>query len=209
MKSLLLFLLILCASFRGLTQSKSEPENFKDALLKTKDGAKLVYTGEKHSFTLDIISKDIKPTIEPNFISIDNLIFQSVVLPFKPRPNYDSLSKEQQQADLMGYMQEHLNYLKKEMKLKYEGLKHEWVEINNRPFLLWYYDMPKTDKQIDKQIYLSTLCFDQILNLNTPVIRKKDDLNKNKELLLDVAKTLKLNNSSIDVKKLYKELRRG
>jgi len=39
-------------------------EEFQLAILGTKDGAKLIINGDKHSLSLDIVSKNIKPLEE-------------------------------------------------------------------------------------------------------------------------------------------------
>ena len=65
--------------------------------------------------------------------------------------------------------------------------------------------MPKSYKTIDQQCYLMTICFDQILVLNSPVGKGKK-FTDIKELLTNVGNTLKLNDHTIDLEKLYNDL---
>jgi hypothetical protein len=82
--------------------------------------------------------------------------------------------------------------------------KEEFIDISNRPFLYWTYDMPKSKNRdsVDKQVYVVTICFDQLLVLSGPVAKgKREEAIKDK--LLAVAKTLTLYpNQTQDIEKL-------
>ncbi len=187
-------------------QNDYKAEEFQSGLMKTKTGAMIVYTGSNHSFTLEILSDNLKPSEQPNFVIIDNIIFQSVIMPFQQKLDFENLSIETQKSNLLGYMNYELDYFKNELKQNILNEKYEWIKLNEKLFLFWFYDMPKSNKQIKKQIYLTTICFDHILNLNTPLMRDKDDFNFNKELLTKIGKSLKLKNEPIDLNILYNEL---
>jgi len=53
-------------------------------------------------------------------------------------------------------------------------------------------------------MFLTTICFDHILNLNTPVTREKGDILFNKELLNNIAGSLTLNDTIIDINSFNK-----
>jgi hypothetical protein len=187
------------------SQNEYKPEDFHAALLQTKTGAMIVYTGDKHSFTLDIVSKNIKPSEEPNFVIVDNTVLQSIIIPFPQKFDFENMNIETQKQNLLGYMNYELDYIKNELKEKIDNEKYEWVELNNKLFLLWFYDMPK-NKNIEKQVYLTTVCFDHILNLNTPLERERNDFNFAKDFLIKISQTIKLYDKSINLDELYKEL---
>jgi hypothetical protein len=90
--------------------------------------------------------------------------------------------------------------------LNIANVKYEWMDLNHKRFLLWYYDMPAGKKNsVLKQLNLSTICFAHALNLNNPVT-EGDKFEENKALLLKVAQTLKQNDFSLDFDELYKKL---
>jgi len=203
---LLLSLLFSCKLF-----AQSSNEKFKSALMEKKGGAAVIYSSDKHSFTLDIISDNIKPLQQPGYVSVDNKILQfvfSVNDSFKQTAN----TEEEQKTRLLGYMQYELEYAKNELKVNYTELKFDWITINNKLYLLWYYDMPVGKKikkgTVLKQINLSTLCFEHALNLNTP-FEQQDSLETDKNFLLKVARTLKQNDFEIDFDALYNELQKN
>jgi hypothetical protein len=187
--------------------AQTTPEKFESALMEMKGGAEVVYSGDKHSFTLDLISDKIKPLEQPGYVDINNNVLQFVLIP-------NSQAKEDadtavEKSELSGYAKYELDYVKNEVKLDYQNLHYEWLTINNKVFLLWYYDMPEKmaskKNAIQKQVNLSTVCFHNVLNLNTPV-EKEHKFEDSKALLVKVAKTLKQNDFKIDFNELYKKL---
>jgi hypothetical protein len=56
-------------------------EHFKSALMPKKDGAEVVYSGDLHSLTLDVISDNVKPSDQPGYITVDKKILQFVFIP--------------------------------------------------------------------------------------------------------------------------------
>lgn len=206
MKFLSLFLLLL---FSNKLFAQSSEEKFKSALMEKKDGAVVVYSSNRHSFTLDIISDNIKP-LQPGYVSVNNKILQFVFVGNDALRQTEN-TEEQQKTQLLGYMQYELDYIKNELKIDYSGLTHDWVIINNKIYLLWYYDMP-VGKEVEKgailkQFNLSTLCFEHVLNLNTP-FEQRDSLEADKNFLVKVAQTLKQNDFEIDFNALYNELQK-
>ena len=214
MKRLLTFIIIGFTNLLTVhSQDTYKAESFKAALLQTKTGAMVVYNGEKHSFTVDIIGDTIKPTEHPNFVIVDNRILQSSILPFETKLDFENMDIDSQKKNLLGYMKYELDYDKEQLKSKNLNEKYEFVSLNNKIFLFWTFDMPKSNETVAQQCALVTICFDQILVLNMPVtkgkqIRKLETYDKIKEYLLSTGKTLKLNNHTLDLNKLYYELKK-
>jgi hypothetical protein len=203
MKTRTLILLLLLCSGRLFAQTT---EKFTPALMETKSGAKVVYTGDNHSVTLDIVSKNIKPTKNPNLLIVDGKTFQFMLIPNDALSTTDT-TLARQKAELLGYAEYEIDYAKKELKIEISGITQKWATINNNLFLLWYYNMPPSaDKRSTlQQLNLSTLCFAHVLNLNNAVT-EGETLETNSGLLLNAAKTLSLNNFKIDLDTLYKQL---
>jgi len=208
--SILIFLLILS----GIGVFAQSPEKFESALMEMKGGAEVVYSSEKHSFTLDIISDKIEPLNKPGYVLVDNKTLQFVLIPNAALNN--SPDTVLQKSQLQAYTKYELDYIKNELKLNYQNLHYEWLFINNKVFLLWYYDMPpaktnaapkngNTITVAEKQINLSSMCFGEVLNLNTPFLHS-DSFDDDKALLVKVAQTLKQNDFKIDFNELYKKL---
>ena len=202
-KLLTIFLLstIICSG-----QNENTVEQFKPAVLKLMSGAKIVFNGTTHAFTIDVISDSIKPPERPNFLLVNNNVFQYLTLAADKRVNFDSLSIERKKANLTNYMNYELDYFKNELKIKISNLNFEWLELNKRLFLFWFFDMPKNNKTIEKQVYLTTICYDNIVGLNMVMTRKGNSFNYYKNLLIGTGKTLQTFNEPINLDKLYKEL---
>jgi len=203
------FPVLVTILFLPLTKlfAQSTSESFKSALLEMKGGAEVVYSSDNHSFTLDLISNKIKPLEQPGYVNIDNNVLQFVLIPnSKAKEDADTAVEK---SELSGYAKYELDYVKNEVKLDYQNLHYEWLTINNKVFLLWYYDMPEKmaskKNAIQMQMNLSTVCFNNILNLNTPV-EKEHKFEDSKALLVKVAQTLKQNDFKIDFNELYKKL---
>lgn len=204
MRQLILLIIFSLTNLMLYSQTTYKAEDFKSALMQTKSGAIIVYTGQQHSFTIDIVGK-ITPSEKPNFVTVDNKILQSSIIPFETKLDFEKLSEEAQKKNLLGYMDYEMNYIKEQLKSKNLNEKYEFITLNNKIFLFWSYDMPKSYKAVDKQCYLVTICFDQMLILNCPVDNGKTFIDI-KDMLTNIGKTLKLNNNTIDLEKLYNEL---
>ena len=210
MKKTITFLLFCFTSLVVFCQPTYKAEEFQSAVMQKKNGALVVFTGQYHSFTMDIIGDSIKPSNEPNFITVDNKILQLSNIPFPSKVDYENLSDEIQKNNLLGYMNYEMKYIKEQLNLKSLNEKYEFITLNDKICMFWKYDMPKSYKTIDKQCYLITNCFDQILVLNSPVTKGEKSNSTSydsiKDFLLTIGKTLKLNNHTIDLENLYKEI---
>lgn len=200
---------IILLLFTRALFAQSVPENFKTALMQTRGGAEIVYSSEAHSFTLDLISDKIKPLDHPNMVMVDGKIVQCILIGNSALAPGDT-TIEQQKAQLLGYMQYELDYAKNDLKVNYTDPGTEWVTINGKLYLFWYYGMPKVkDARLKntatKQVNLSSVCFAHILNLNTPFL-DGDKFDDDKGELLKIAQTYKQNEFSTDFNELYKKL---
>jgi hypothetical protein len=204
MKNFFTLFLFCFIHFGSFAQSAYKAEEFQAALMETKTGAMVVYSGKQQSFTLNFNGK-VTPGEEPNFVTVDNKILQSAIIPFQAKLDFKNLDQETQKKYLLGHMNFELDYIKETLNTDVLNEKHEFIPINNKLFIFWSYDMPKANESIAMQCYLVTICFDQMLILNSPVEKGKSQ-KEIKDFLTTTAKTLKLNNQPIDLDKLYKEL---
>lgn len=204
-KYLLGFLTMI--SFQATGQYKAE--EFQAALLEAKYGALLVYNGHTNSFSIKFASKSVEPTDRPNFIRVDDILMQSSIIPFTQELDFKNLDNETQRKLLTAWKTYEKKWVEEQLKLKLSE-KEEFIDISSRAFLYWTYDMPKSINKdlVDKQVYLVTICFDQLLILNGPVEKgKREETIKDK--LLTVARTLTLYpNQTQDLEKLYHELKK-
>lgn len=206
MKKYFLGLLTLISS---LANGQYKAEEFEAALLEAEYGALLVYNGQTNSFSLKFEAKSVEPTDQPNFIIVDNVLMQSSIRPFTRELDYKNLDNETQKNVLTGWKAYEKKWVEEQLKIKLTE-KEEFIDISNRPFLYWTYQMPKSKSKdsVDKQVYVVTICFDQLLVLSGPVEKgKKEETVKDK--LLTVARTLTLYpNQTQDLEKLYNELKK-
>ena len=199
--------LLTLTSFLASGQYKAE--EFEAALLQAKYGALLMYNGQTNSFSIRFESKSVEPTEKANFLKVDNILIQSSITPFTQELDFGNLDINTQQRYLRGWKAYEKKWVEEQLKIKLTE-KEEFVDISDKSFLYWTYDMPKSKNKdsVDKQVYLVTICFDQLLILNGPVEKgKKEETVRDK--LLTIAKTLTLYpNQTQDLKKLYNELKK-
>ncbi len=189
MKRLIVVVLILFAGRQLLAQEPAE--DFRSVVLKKKDGAEIVFSGNSHSITLEIESKEIKSTDRKDLIIIDSKVLQYELFADTALQKRQNIQSNQQEK-LLAFMKGQLSYAKHKLKQHYTNSGHDWRVINNTNCLLWYYDLPGEHGSVLKQINLSVVCFSRILTLT--VFSNVDD----EALLTEIEKTLKLNDFKID-----------
>jgi hypothetical protein len=212
-KTLLLLFITVTFATAAHPQGSDADSAFKIVLLKAKKGAVMVYSGKKRSFTIAIESDSISTTDSPNWLMIDNQIVQVNCIPIPNGADASKFTPEQQQQMLNGYVQYEMNYFQKELKLSITDLKKEWLTFGDRLFLLWYFDVPKQKvkgveqpaKQTMRQVYLTTLWFDQVLDLYNALI-DDTDLEKAKKMLYPLAKSIKSYKGELDIEAYAKTL---
>ena len=185
-------------------QSNAPVDNEHAVLLTGKKRSLIAYAGSDHSFTLETVHT-AKPSDVPGFITIDKQILQATVIPVDKSIDIHSASTSRERDVLQKYMQFELDYYRKKLKQKYTNLQTEWVTLQGKQFLVWYFDTPQNEKLISRQIYVSTLFYDQVMDLNAPVFRS-DDWGKARSLLVKLAGTMKTYDKRLDLGVLRKKL---
>lgn len=174
----------------------------------------MVFAGKKHSFTLDIKGDSIKPSDQPNWVLINNSIVQATCVPLPGGKDASKCPLAQQREILNGYVDYEMAYFHEELKLVTKDVKKEWPVIGGRQFLLWYFDVPKQEvpgaekvkRQTIRQVYLSEVWFDQVLDLNNALINNSD-LEKAKAILYPIARSLKSSDGELDIAAYAKTLK--
>lgn len=183
------------------------PEDFQAVLLKAKYGAMLVYNGQKNSFSIKFISKSFKPTDKENFVTVDDYIINSSIIPFQVEVDFDQLEESEQRVFLSEWKKYEKAWVEEQLKETLNE-KEEFLTIGGRLFIYWSYDMPKSDDPdaVDKQVYLVSACFDQMLVLSGPVEKKKSEVAL-KDKLVGIAKTMEVYRGQVqNINKLYTDL---
>ena len=197
MNRLLLSIIWLLLAMSSFSQSNLYDEEFTLTFTPTKNSGEWLFKGKSHSFSIAIFSNKIKTTDSPSYITADKSVIQVMSLPLpKSTLDLNKLTTAQQKETLEGYVNYELDYFKNEVKINYKKLTKEWVTINSKLWLLWTFDSsafnpaePLANKP-NFQIYASTICFNQILDINTPVM-KVEVLSKSTELIKKLMATLK------------------
>jgi hypothetical protein len=198
---------LLLTTFTGIAvhgQKKNLDEEHA-SLVAGKKRSVIAYAGKDHSFTMDVNAKTAKASDIPGFVTIDGQIVQATLVPSSPAFDARKMTTAQEKEALTKYMNYELSYYKKKLKQNYSQLQTEWVTINDRLFLVWYFDMPKDYKLVSRQLYFSTLYADQVLDLNAPVF-KTDQFSHARGILNRLVNTLKTYDKYLDIEKLKKEL---
>jgi hypothetical protein len=190
--------LIAAPATNAAAGSGDPNEDVHARLLQGKHRSLIAYAGKGHSFTLDVPYRSAKPSDVPGFITIDKQIVQATLVPA-------DLSSKQEKDILTRYMNYELSYYKKKLKQNYSHLQTEWLTIKGQLFLVWYFDMPENYKLVSRQVYVSTLFYDQVMDLNAPVF-KTNDWGKAREILVRLAGTMKTFDKHIDLEGLQKKL---
>ena len=177
-------------------------EEFQAAMIETKFGAMIIYNGQKNSFTLRVVSKSIEPTQQENFLMVDKKLVQSSIIPFQEEFDFKSLTMEKQKELLSGYKEYEKEYVQEQLKIKLVE-SEQFMNLEGKMFKYWSFDMPKDNGSVVKQVYLFTICFDQILILNGPVEKSQNEAAV-KSVLISMAKSLEVfPGKTQDLRKLY------
>lgn len=198
---------LLLSSVSAFSQKNTISEDIHASLVQGKKRAQIVYAGAAHSFTMDVPLKTARNSDVPGFISIDKQIVQSTLVAsqsFQPDNNATTIHEKEL---LTKYMNYELAYYRKKLKQNYSNLQTEWTTIQGRLFLIWYFDMPKDYKLVSRQIYFSTVYFDQIMDLNAPVF-KADDFSRARNILVKLATSMKSYNKQLDLTAVSRQLNR-
>jgi hypothetical protein len=197
------FFILLTTALSAAAQT-APTDDVHASLLTGRKKSLIAYAGQGHSFTLEI-APTAKPSDVPGFITINKQIFQSTLVPVDKSIDISSLTPAREQDILTGYMNFELSYYKKKLHQNYSNLSTQWITLQNRIFLVWFFDIPQDQKLISRQIYVSTIFYDRILDLNAPVFHP-EDAGKAKALLLRLAGTIKTYDTHLDLKALQKKL---
>jgi len=180
-------------------------DEYESALIPTKNGAVFAFTNENKSFTLNIIADEIQPLEQRNFVMVNDWIFQAFVLGFDNPNKVDLTHEEEQKKSISQYVMYEVDYFKDELGYQCDSLTFEWGSINDKYFYFWYFNTPAEIESLQKQMYLTTICHNQFLNMNIP-LEKIKNFYEGKEFLFEIAGTLKIYDKPIDFEKLYEEL---
>lgn len=201
-----IFGFIWCFSVSAQQNLPNDDEHAR--LLTGKTRSLIAYAGSEHSFTLETPARGAKPSDVPGFITIDKQIVQATVVPTASgRMSPRGLTRAGEREVLQKYMEYELEYYRKKLKQRYNHLQTEWLNLHDRLFLVWYFDMPENEKLISRQVYVSTLFFDQVLDLNAPVFKSNNsDWGKARSILVRLAGTMKTYDKRLDLAALGKKL---
>jgi hypothetical protein len=188
-----------------LLSFSSNVSEFDSALISIKNGAVLAFTCENKSFTFELIGENIQPLEERNFVKVDNWIFQAFIIGFENPKNVDLSTEDEQKKSLSQYVMYEINYFKDELHYSLDSLNLEWGQIDGKYFYFWHFNTPIDQVTLKKQMFLTTICHDQFLNMCIPV-EKSANFDDAKQFLFQVAKTIKLYDTPINFKKFSKEL---
>ena len=114
--------LALFLSNTGLHAQSNDPQDEHARLLTGKKRSLIGYSGNGHSFTLEIGAHASKPSDIPGFITIDKQIIQSTLVPVSKTENLNALTPDKEKAILTDYMNYELKYYRKKLNQRYTNL---------------------------------------------------------------------------------------
>lgn len=113
------------------------------------------------------------------FIEIDGQIIQLNIL------EVDGITKKMMRTDtafertiLTKHSEYEMNYFRKDLGLKIINPENQWVIVNGRGWLIWYFKLGNVPKkgqnQFELQLYATTLVGDKIIFINAPMSKNTD-----------------------------------
>jgi hypothetical protein len=166
-------------------------QEYESALIPTEKGAVLAFTSDNKSFSIELISENVEPLEQRNLVKIDDWILQAFIIGFDNPKNVDLSTEEEQKKSLSQYVMYEINYFKEELGFKCDSLELKWGQLNNNYFYFWHFNTPDSLETLHKQIFLTTICHDQFLNMNIP-LEKTKNFKDAKDLLFTIGRTLKI-----------------
>ncbi|GAB2542507.1 hypothetical protein [Rufibacter soli] len=206
MKRTLLVFLFALATFVGYSQGSAATEAFDLHVIPAKKGAILAYAGKEHGFTFTIEADSVRPMEAPGFFYVNGQVFQSSLVAIPAQIFKDTFSEKRQHEIILAYIQYELEYFKKELKINFRELEMHPVTYQGKPYVFWHFSMPKENKGIKKQVYLTSILFNQTHSLNMPVWEGQTE-EGNLALMTQVASTLKVFNKALDIENLKTQAR--
>lgn len=197
--SLILFLICPLLAFGQL--------EYEQALIESETGAYFIFTNDSNSFVIHLDTASVETLGDGSkfLVLVDNKwTLQLFTIGYQNPNNKDITDLDVQKSFLLQYMNYELNYFKDEVKMNIENQKAGWGPVGNKHFLLWHFETPEYPT-IQKQIYLSTICFDNFLNINIPLTNDQtfdDGVN----FLERVAENMILHNHPTDIEEFYNEV---
>lgn len=181
-------------------------QSFTKVLLKTKTGALIVYNSSTRGFSIQVRADSIRSLEQSDFMELDGVLFQTALVPIPLDQVFDTLTLVQQRAVLKGYLASELKYFDGELHMTVHQLQTSYVMLGGHLFLRWSFNVAPGAHQARGQVYYSTVVFDQVLDLNTPLLRHSDTFATCNALLARVARSLRLSQAPIDLDRVYEEL---
>ena len=113
------------------------------------------------------------------FLEIDGQIIQMNIL------EVDGITKKMMRKDtafertiLTKHSEYEMNYFRKDLGLKIINPENQWVIVNGRGWLIWYFKLGNVPKkgqnQFELQLYATTLVGDKIIFINAPMSKNTD-----------------------------------
>jgi hypothetical protein len=196
------FVLVCLLALPGFLHAQT----FTRALLKTKTGALVVYNSNTRGFALQLRADSIRSLDQSDFMELDGVLFQTALIPIPLGQPIDTLTLPQQRAVLKGYLASELKYFGSELHMTVSNVQTAYVMLGGHLFLRWSFSVAPGAHQARGQVYYSTVVFDQVLDLNTPLLRRTDTYAACAALLAKVARTLRLSGTPIDLDAMYERL---
>jgi hypothetical protein len=149
----------------------------------------LAWNDHRAGFVLE--SKSVKVLNDKGFFNVDGQIVQFVSIKIPSNMDVNNLTPEKMKPILQGYVQYEMQYFKDELKLEISELTSGFTTINEIFFIKWKFQVKSKENanNVNQQVYYTTICWDRVVSLNSPVT-DKDNSKQFEKRLEGIAKTL-------------------
>lgn len=151
----------------------------------------ITWNNHRAGFTIE--AKEIKEMEHKGFLKVDGQVVQFVSIKIPSNMDLTNLTPEKMKPILEGYVQYEMQYFKGELKLDISELASDFTTINDKFFIKWKFKVKskERDANVHHQVYYTTICWDRVVSLNSP-ITDKDNLKQVEKRLEAIAKTISL-----------------
>jgi hypothetical protein len=173
-KAISIFLFVLCSN-NSICQILFSPFETK---LQTNSTNELLCSNESISIKFPI-NRKLKVSALDNFVTIDNQVLQIKLLKFEGFNNVTKDKKlDNQKKILASYSKYEIEYFKNNLNVEIINPNNQWVLTKSKGWYIWYFKVGKTpekvDKQIEIQLFSTTIIGDKILIINAPILINGD-----------------------------------
>lgn len=179
----------------------------QSSAIKTDKGFLFIHNGDKKSFTIEIVGKEIKPLqSETPMFTVDGNVLQILTVPIT---NFTNNSKGKTDEELLEMHKVwESDYLGNEAYKTKLTLETQKMTFGQTKALFWGFKRPSMNQQFDGDYFLTTIIGNDLIGIgsSTDAKVKKAEI---QTFLESIMQSLKVSDKPFDIEKLSEQIRKG